>query len=61
MENKIDYIIARVLAGEASQEDILFISNWINENEENRKTFCQLNSYWNADIESNQNIQDFMF
>lgn len=56
MENKIDYIIARVLAGEASQEDILFISNWINENEENRKTFCQLNSYWNADIESNQNI-----
>lgn len=56
MENKIDYIIARVLAGEASQEDILFISNWINENEENRKTFCLLKSYWNADIASHQYI-----
>ena len=42
MENKIDHIIARVLAGEASAEDILFISNWMNEKEENHKTFSLL-------------------
>ena len=46
MENKIDHIIARVLAGEASAEDILFISNWMNEKEENHKTFSLLKSYW---------------
>ena len=50
MENKIDHIIARVLAGEASAEDILFISNWMNEKEENHKTFSLLKSYWSADI-----------
>ena len=44
MENKIDHIIARVLAGEASAEDILFISNWMNEKEENHKTFSLLKS-----------------
>lgn len=56
MENKIDHIIARVLGGEASAEDILFISNWINEKDAHRKTFCLLKSYWNADIASNQYI-----
>lgn len=56
MDNKIDYIIARVLMGEASAEDILFISNWMNEKEENRKTFCLLKSYWSADITSNQYV-----
>ena len=56
MENKIDNIIARVLAGEASAEDILFISNWMNEKEENHKTFSLLKSYWSADIASNQYV-----
>ena len=56
MENKIDHIIARVLAGEASAEDILFISNWMNEKEENHKTFSLLKSYWSADIASNQYV-----
>ena len=37
METKIDYIIARVLSGEASSKDILYLSNWLNENEVHQK------------------------
>ena len=53
MDNKIDHIITKVLTENASAEDILVISNWINEKEENRQTFYLLKSYWNADISSN--------
>ena len=36
MENRINHIIARVLSGESSSDDILSLSEWLNENEKNR-------------------------
>lgn len=56
MENKIDYIIARVLAGEASPEDILCISEWLKESKENQKEFTLLQRYWSAEVSSEQYI-----
>lgn len=54
MENKIDYIIARVLAGEASQEDINLFKEWLNNDESHLSEYHTLESYWNANIISNQ-------
>lgn len=56
MENKIDYIIVRVLAGEASPEDILCISEWLKESKENHKEFILLQRYWSAEVSSDQYI-----
>lgn len=56
MDNKIDHIIARVLSGEASPEDILYISEWLKENKENHKEFIVLQKYWNAEVSSDQYI-----
>lgn len=56
MENKIDHIIARVLTGGASSEDIFFLSNWLNKNEWNKKTFLQIKGYWDAEISFHQSI-----
>ena len=39
MENRINHIIARVLSGESSSDDILSLSEWLNENEKNRDEF----------------------
>ncbi len=56
METKIDYIIARVLSGEASSKDILYLSNWLNENEVHQKEFCELKNYWDAEISLEHSI-----
>lgn len=56
MDNKIDHIIARVLSGEASPEDILYISEWLKENKENHKEFIVLQKYWNAEVSFDQYI-----
>jgi ferric-dicitrate binding protein FerR (iron transport regulator) len=53
MENKINHIIARILSGEASLQDTLLLSDWLNEDEENRRTFSQIKVYWDAEIAYN--------
>jgi len=53
MKTKIDYIIARVLSGEATSDDILTLSNWLNEDKENRTEFSQLKNYWDAEVSFN--------
>ena len=45
MENRINHIIARVLSGESSSDDILSLSEWLNENEKNRNEFRRLKNY----------------
>ncbi len=50
MENRINHIIARVLSGESSADDILSLSEWLNENERNRDEFRRLKNYWDADV-----------
>lgn len=50
MENRINHIIARVLSGESSSDDILSLSEWLNENKKNRDEFRRLKNYWDADV-----------
>jgi ferric-dicitrate binding protein FerR (iron transport regulator) len=50
MEKNINHIIARVLGGEASPDDVLLLSRWLNERKENEKTFVRLKSYWTAEV-----------
>lgn len=50
MENKINHIITRVLSGESSSDDILSLSEWLNESEKNRDEFRRLKNYWDADV-----------
>lgn len=50
MENRINHIIARVLSGESFSDDILSLSEWLNEDEKNRDEFRRLKNYWDADV-----------
>lgn len=50
MEYKIDHIIARVLSGESSSEDILQLSDWLNADHKNKDEFRKLKSYWDAEV-----------
>jgi ferric-dicitrate binding protein FerR (iron transport regulator) len=54
MKNKINSLIARVLSREASLDDHLRLSIWLNENEQNREEFSRLKSYWDAEISFNE-------
>lgn len=56
MEGNINYIISRVLSGEATSEDVLTLSHWLNKNEKNREEFCRLKSYWNGEVIYNKEI-----
>ena len=50
MEQNIDHIIAHVLSGDFSSEDILSLSKWLNESEKNQEEFRRLTNYWIADV-----------
>ena len=50
MEYKIDHIIARVLSGESSSEDIFKLSDWLNADHKNKDEFRKLKSYWDAEV-----------
>lgn len=57
MESKINHIIAHVLSGEASSDDILMLSQWLNNSERNQKEFRRLKNYWDAEVAFNQSLQ----
>ncbi|MDR1406926.1 MAG: FecR domain-containing protein [Tannerella sp.] len=46
MEKDIDHVIARILSGEASPDDVLRLGRWLNECRENEKIFLRLKRYW---------------
>ncbi len=50
MEDRINNIIARVLSGESSSDDIFSLSEWLNAKESNREEFRHLKTYWDADV-----------
>ncbi len=56
MDTRIDYIIARILSGESSAEDIFHLSEWLNENEKHKEEFCRLKNYWDAEVTFNHSI-----
>lgn len=50
--DKIECHIARVLSGEASSEDVLALSDWLNEDKKHRLEFQLLENYWNAQVDT---------
>lgn len=54
MGNRINHIIARVLSGEASPEDLICLKEWLNEDKAHLLEFRLLQNYWNANITQNQ-------
>ena len=56
MESKINHIIAHVLSGEASSDDILLLSEWLNNSEQNKEEFRRLKNYWDAEVAFNQSV-----
>lgn len=53
MENKIEHIITHVLSGNASANDILVLSEWLNSDEKNKNEFQKLKCYWDAEVSFN--------
>lgn len=56
MKKSIDQLIANVLDGEASPEEVLQFSNWLNSDKKNQEEFCQIKSYWQAEITPEETI-----
>ncbi|MDR0348916.1 MAG: FecR domain-containing protein [Tannerella sp.] len=56
MENYINQLIAKVLSGEATSEEIIRFSQWLSDGENNQDEFCKLKSYWDAEISYNHAI-----
>ncbi|GBU08135.1 iron dicitrate transporter FecR [Bacteroidales bacterium] len=52
----IDYIISRVLSGEASSEDILLLSEWLSMDQAHKKEFADLKNYWDAEVSFNTSV-----
>jgi ferric-dicitrate binding protein FerR (iron transport regulator) len=46
-EKNIDEVIRLVLTGEASREEITFLNKWLQQSEENKQVFHQLQMIWN--------------
>ena len=46
----MDEIIARILSGESSAEDMLLLSDWLSQNQQNRSEFKKLKNYWDAEV-----------
>lgn len=59
MESKINHIIARILSGEASSEDLLLLGEWLGGSAENREEFRRMKSYWNAEVAIVESITPF--
>lgn len=56
MENKIEYIISRILSGQSSTNDILKLSEWLNADKKNEAEFRKLKCYMDAEISFNHSI-----
>ncbi|MDD4515930.1 FecR domain-containing protein [Massilibacteroides sp.] len=54
MEKNIDKIIARILNGEASAEEILQFSGWLSADKKNEEEFRRIRSYWRAEVSQEQ-------
>ncbi|MDR1723256.1 MAG: FecR domain-containing protein [Tannerella sp.] len=56
MPEIIDHIIARVICGEASADDILQLSRWLDERDENKQIFVRLKAYWSIKSSKNKDV-----
>ena len=54
LPEKIFEIISRYLAGEASLEDIMQLSDWLNHDEKNRLRLKQLKNFWEAPVKMDE-------
>lgn len=53
---EIDYIIAKVLSQEATDNEVITFEKWIEENEDNLKSFLEIKAYWNSHVELKHSI-----
>ncbi len=51
MTKDIFKILSRFLAGEASLNDVLRLSDWLNQDEHNRRRLMQLKRFWDSPVE----------
>lgn len=56
MENKIEHIIPRILSGNASADDILKLSEWLNADKKNETEFKKIKCYVDAEVSFNHSI-----
>lgn len=56
MENRINHIISHILSGQSTSDDILLLSEWLNESEKNREEFRRLKNYWDAEVSFNHSV-----
>lgn len=54
MEKNIDQLIARILSKEASSEEVVQFSNWLNADEKKQEEFSRIRSYWQAEVSSEE-------
>lgn len=56
MENKIEYIISRILRGNGSTNDIIKLSEWFSVDKKNETEFQKLKCYVDAEVSFNHSI-----
>jgi len=56
MIQETDYIIAKVLSGEATDYEMIIFEKWIEANEDNHKKFLEIKAYWNSNVILNHPI-----
>lgn len=56
MENRINHIISHILSGQSTSDDILLLSEWLNESEKNREEFRRLKNYWDAEVSFSHSV-----
>ncbi|MGM9759889.1 MAG: FecR family protein [Parabacteroides sp.] len=57
MDERMSHIIARVLSGECRSDDLLALSDWLNESGENRVLFTRLKAYWDAEVSFHTTVE----
>lgn len=56
MENNIEHIMAQVLGGHASSDEIIRLGEWLHDQEDNKKEFRKLKAYWDAEVSFNHSF-----
>jgi len=56
MEQNIDHIISKVLAGEATPDEKQILRDWVDSDKANLEQFNNLKAYWNLEVKLDHNV-----
>jgi len=48
--SQIEELIRKNIQGDASSEEVILLSNWLKESEQNKLIYLQIKEYWNAEV-----------